>query len=328
MLCLAFKGSREEYLKLIEMLNIINPRHKIPIESLDSFIQEDLIAMKRMGLRRFKLIGDNDTLVGFLETSLWPFGSSESNSYKVSFIIPSDFWRLDVLKFSLNCITSILPSTKNIHLYTILDSSVNEKLIKELKNLGFTYTWSFLEMEHDLSVQISGEEVSTLLKRLETKGIEIKSLGEVEEHRYLEIISSIYQLEDETIKDAPHIIRSLTETLDLESYSKLFKDNIDKVCSFIAFKDDKIVGVSYNVRVADKLKTVFTGVLREYRGFGIAKALKLKTIERAKIEKLKSIIAFNDSINAPIIMLNTKLGFKVVTEWYVLIREGVKTTEI
>lgn len=323
LLCLAFNGSREEYLKLIEMLNIINPKHKIPIESLNSFIQEDLIAIKSMGLRRFKLIGDNNTLMGFLEISSWPFGLNKSNSYKVSFIIPPEFWRLDVLKFSLNCITSILPIIKNTYLYTILDSSVNEKLIRELKNLGFTYAWSFLEMEHDLSVQISEKEVSTLLERLETKGIEIKSLREVEEHRYLEIISSIYKLEDEIIRDAPHIIRSLTETLDLESYTKLFKDNIDKVCSFIALKDDKIVGVSYNVRVADKLKTIFTGVLREYRGLGIAKALKFKTIEYAKIEKLKSIITFNDSINTPIIMLNTNLGFKVVAEWYVLVREGV-----
>lgn len=54
----------------------------------------------------------------------------------------------------------------------------------------------------------------------------------------------------------------------------------------------------------------FTGVLQEYRGHGVAKALKLQTILLAKREGMRYIRTHNDSRNAPMLAINRKLGYK------------------
>ena len=64
------------------------------------------------------------------------------------------------------------------------------------------------------------------------------------------------------------------------------------------YKDDNYV---YNA---------FTGVLREYRGRGLAQALKLHTILLAKREGMRYIRTHNDSKNAPMLAINRKLGYK------------------
>ena len=54
----------------------------------------------------------------------------------------------------------------------------------------------------------------------------------------------------------------------------------------------------------------FTGVLRDYRGRGLAQALKLQTILLAKREGMRYIRTHNDSNNAPMLAINRKLGYK------------------
>jgi RimJ/RimL family protein N-acetyltransferase len=54
----------------------------------------------------------------------------------------------------------------------------------------------------------------------------------------------------------------------------------------------------------------FTGVLREYRGRGLAQALKLQTILLAKKEGMRYIRTHNDSNNAPMLAINRKLGYR------------------
>jgi GNAT superfamily N-acetyltransferase len=53
----------------------------------------------------------------------------------------------------------------------------------------------------------------------------------------------------------------------------------------------------------------FTGVLRDYRGHGLAQALKLQTILMAKKEGMRYIRTHNDSNNAPMLAVNHKLGY-------------------
>lgn len=54
----------------------------------------------------------------------------------------------------------------------------------------------------------------------------------------------------------------------------------------------------------------FTGVLGEYRGRGLAQALKLQTILLAKREGMLYIRTHNDSKNAPMLAVNRKLGYQ------------------
>jgi GNAT superfamily N-acetyltransferase len=65
----------------------------------------------------------------------------------------------------------------------------------------------------------------------------------------------------------------------------------------------------------------FTGVLREYRGRGLAQALKLQTILLAKKEGMRYIRTHNDSNNAPMLAINRKLGYKPEPGYYKLVCE-------
>jgi GNAT superfamily N-acetyltransferase len=63
----------------------------------------------------------------------------------------------------------------------------------------------------------------------------------------------------------------------------------------------------------------FTGVLREYRGRGLAQALKLQTILLAKEEGMRYVRTHNDSNNTPMLAVNRKLGYKPEPGYYHLL---------
>ena len=61
-----------------------------------------------------------------------------------------------------------------------------------------------------------------------------------------------------------------------------------------------------------------TGVRREYRGRGIAVALKLKVIDFARRNGYEKVKTWNASDNVPMLAVNTKLGFKREVGWITL----------
>jgi GNAT superfamily N-acetyltransferase len=65
----------------------------------------------------------------------------------------------------------------------------------------------------------------------------------------------------------------------------------------------------------------FTGVLRDFRGRGLAQALKLQTILLAQREGVRYVRTNNDSKNAPMLAINRKLGYRPQPGMYGLLCE-------
>lgn len=63
----------------------------------------------------------------------------------------------------------------------------------------------------------------------------------------------------------------------------------------------------------------FTGILREFRGRGLAQALKLQTILLARKEGVRYVRTNNDSQNVPMLTINRKLGYKPEPGYYRLL---------
>jgi GNAT superfamily N-acetyltransferase len=86
----------------------------------------------------------------------------------------------------------------------------------------------------------------------------------------------------------------------------------------IAKHGTEYVGLS-TVRHLDKeprgLYQALTGVRREYRGKGVALAMKLKVIEYARKNGYEKIKTENATTNAAMFGINMKLGFKRETGW-------------
>jgi GNAT superfamily N-acetyltransferase len=88
----------------------------------------------------------------------------------------------------------------------------------------------------------------------------------------------------------------------------------------IASYADRWVGLAAIGIYPDKhAYNTFTGVLREYRGRGLALALKLQTILLAKREGMRYIRTHNDSKNRSMLSVNRKLGYKPEPGYYQLL---------
>jgi mycothiol synthase len=106
-----------------------------------------------------------------------------------------------------------------------------------------------------------------------------------------------------------------SEAMSFERFAATQLDSPDVLPSahFLALDDEQIVGVSRlrrDSRHADVLYQELTGTHPEYRGRGIAQALKLRTIQFARENGYRQIRTSNDSTNAPMLHINDAIGFQ------------------
>jgi GNAT superfamily N-acetyltransferase len=89
---------------------------------------------------------------------------------------------------------------------------------------------------------------------------------------------------------------------------------------FIAVVDGEYAGVSslFRPQVGDWLNQGLTGVRREFRGRGIATALKVRTVEYARDLDVREIRTWNEINNQRILAINTKFGFVRQPAWITL----------
>jgi GNAT superfamily N-acetyltransferase len=81
---------------------------------------------------------------------------------------------------------------------------------------------------------------------------------------------------------------------------------------WVALDAGRTVGLSFLTFEENLVQTGYTGVLREYRGRGLARALKLETLVQAADLGVEAVEADNDFENAPILHLNADLGYDEV----------------
>lgn len=109
-----------------------------------------------------------------------------------------------------------------------------------------------------------------------------------------------------------------------EAWVKRFHDNpmFFPEGYMIADKDGEFVGLStmWKTEEPGLINTGMTGVLREHRGTGLAKALKVRAIEAAKAAGGLRTVTYNASTNVKMLAINQAMGFVRKPAWihYVL----------
>jgi len=125
------------------------------------------------------------------------------------------------------------------------------------------------------------------------------------------IYRALYAINDAASRDIPSTVPYTPETyatwLGWMQSPWIFMDRI-----WVAVAEGEPVGYSYLAYRPSVAQTGFTGVLREHRNRGVARALKLETLVQAVEIGVDAVETDNDYENTPILHLNEELGYREV----------------
>jgi RimJ/RimL family protein N-acetyltransferase len=129
------------------------------------------------------------------------------------------------------------------------------------------------------------------------------------------IYPALYAINDTASRDIPSTVPYTPETyatwLGWMQSPWIFLNRI-----WVAVAEGEPVGYSYLAYRPSLTTTGFTGVLREHRNKGLAKALKLETLVQAVELGVDAVETDNDYENAPILHLNEELGYREVASQF------------
>lgn len=130
-----------------------------------------------------------------------------------------------------------------------------------------------------------------------------------------ETVGKVYELDIESTRDIPTTVPHTMPPLD-EWYRNYFENpGIRKDRFWIAQLGNDVVGMSLIEYPPGRgvPKTEYTGTSPRFRGRGIARALKYETIAQAIAVGATRVRTDNDSENAPILRINSEMGYQPMT---------------
>jgi len=158
--------------------------------------------------------------------------------------------------------------------------------------------------------------------RIGAHGIRIASMVDERQRRGdAAFTRELYDLEQLTYLDEPGYDPESTLQFDQFVTHELDPSVFIEDASYVAVDGERMVGLSRMERNRARprhLHVGFTGTHPDYRGRGIAFALKLHGIEYARRHDYIEISTTNDSTNTPMLRVNAALGFQRLPAWIVL----------
>jgi GNAT superfamily N-acetyltransferase len=220
-----------------------------------------------------------------------------------------------------------------------IGSALYERLSQDFKDFGAITTWTGVREDMPLPIKFATkrgfhEKMRAWESRLNPAAVNpslfqsypekaskysiyIVTLAD-EEKSDPECYPKLHALVQAISEDIPRPEQFTPVSFEQWSAFEMKSPNLVPQAYMIAKDRDKYVGMSTVWKAQKDPKGLYqglTGVVREYRGRGIAVALKLKVIEFARNNKYEKLKTWNDSTNAPMLGINTKLGFKREVGW-------------
>jgi RimJ/RimL family protein N-acetyltransferase len=165
--------------------------------------------------------------------------------------------------------------------------------------------------------QANFEDFEDSLSKTLRTGIEISTLA-YERGTDPECYKKLNFLVHTTFRDAPMPDTPTDTSFEQWFAIEMMSPNLLPEGYSIAKDGNRYVGLSAVWRTQKDPRCLYqglTGVLREYRGRGIASALKLRVLDFAKQNSYEKIRTYNATGNNAMLRVNMRLGFIREVEW-------------
>src|SRR5262245_61001327 len=171
---------------------------------------------------------------------------------------------------------------------------------------GFVDAWRRVDSYLDVT-SFDTTPYTGLEQRLKAAGITVTTYAELAGDP--DRLVKLYELDWALWQDVPYGEPVTKRTL--EQFAAVEVDHPSSLhdACFIAVKDGDYVGYSRLVEAPEGFSTDMTGVLRAYRGQGLATLLKLRGIRYTQEHGGRRVSVVNDAVNVAMLGLNEKLGF-------------------
>jgi mycothiol synthase len=179
--------------------------------------------------------------------------------------------------------------------------------LKFLEHHGFVEEWRRVYMVLDLE-NFDATPFKGLIEKLEAQGFGFKTIDQLRDDPDRD--QKLCDLGNVVSNDVP--LGMPSTGLSLEQFQKsILEISWAREQAFVvAIFDGQYVGVN-NLGIDSNGHSFVdvTGVLPEFRGRGLAQALKLKGIQWALAQGITKMFTANDLVNAPMLAVNEKFGF-------------------
>ena len=122
----------------------------------------------------------------------------------------------------------------------------------------------------------------------------------------------LHRIDEEATRDMPSLVQ--VEEIPYDEWLGFVWDNplFTREGSYGALVDGKVAAISFLTANLDhgRAFNMFTATAREYRGRGLALAVKLASTRWAAEHGITQIVTTNDETNAPMLAVNRKLGYR------------------
>jgi GNAT superfamily N-acetyltransferase len=146
-------------------------------------------------------------------------------------------------------------------------------------------------------------------QRVQASGIRITTLAELGTGD--EVIEALRDLDEETSRDIPG--EEDYAGIPAQEFRTTFVEmpGMSPETFWVALDGDTMVGMAPLQRRGEGYAdNAYTAVARAYRGRGIARAMKLQSVEWARKNGIQYIITGNDPANKPMLAINIDLGYQ------------------
>jgi len=316
-LSLGFREFRSSsYERLVEIYNANYPDYRISVAERRS--RDESVDRTKYLLKRFECVDlERDRIVGFGELINVP-DMYHPRKFMSGILVDPEQQCSGIGRAIYNRLEEELTQRNAILAWTMSKEDL-PKRIEFFRRRGFSERTRNWESRLDLSTANPAPFHRYMDKALKD-GITFTTLAE-EQRRGQDSLRKIHELVQLIQADMPREADFTPLSYEeWETYS-LKNPQLLPEGYFLAKDGSKYVGMSDVHRIDTEpgvLNQDDTGVIREYRGRGIATALKLKVIEFGKKNGYRTIKTWNESGNNPMLAINIKLGFKRRVGWILM----------